>query len=331
MKTGKKIIILIILSLVSIIFSASIGSVFISPLEIIKIFLYKIFNIDFGINKINADIVFNIRLSHAVLAFFLGSSLSMTGTVIQSILRNPLASAYNLGVSSAVGLGSALLTVIGAAYFAFVYISVGILFAFFTIVLILMISKAMDKYMTSNSIILAGIVISIFVSSIMSFLTYIFPKHASTIIFLQLGSLSLKSWNYIFIIIIISIIFLIINIYYSSVLDIITFGDDSAYSMGINVKKMRILFIIISSIITSILVSFAGIIGFIDLIAPHIARKLFSAKHIVVIPSSALIGGILLIFADILSRIIISGSNIPIGIITSIVGAPFFFYIFIRK
>ena len=329
MKINKKIIILLISAFVSIVFSISIGSVFISPIEIIKMIFYKIFNIN--INKINADIVFNIRLSHAILAFFLGASLSMTGTVIQSVLRNPLASAYNLGVSSSIGLAAAILTVMGISYYSFIYIPIGIAFAIVTIVIILSISKAMDKYMNNNSIILAGIVISIFVSSVMGFLIYIFPKYANRIIFWQLGSLSLKSWNYIFIVILTSIIFLIINIYYNNVLDIITFGDDTAYSIGIDAKKMRIFFIIVSSIVTSILVSLVGIIGFIDLIAPHIARKLFSAKHIIIIPMSALIGGILLTLADILSRIIIPGSNIPIGIIISIIGAPFFFYIFIKK
>lgn len=147
----------------------------------------------------------------------------------------------------------------------------------------------------------------------------------------QLGSLSLKNWNLILIIIFVTIIFLIISMHYSNVLDIMTFSDNTAYSIGINIKYMKIFFIIISSLITSVIVSFVGIIGFIDLASPHIARKLFSAKHIMVIPMSALIGGILLVISDILSRVLIQGSNIPIGIITAVIGAPFFFYIFIKK
>ena len=333
MKNIKKIIILLILALIFIIISISVGSVFISPKEIAEIFIYKIFSIESikNISKINTDIVFNIRLSHTILAFFIGASLSITGTIIQSILRNPLASTYNLGVSSGAGLGVSILIVMGIAYSQILYVFFGIAFAFLTIIIILIISKTIDKYMNNNSIILAGIVISLFVNSIMSFLTYLFPKYSNKIILWQLGSLSLKNWNSIFIIIFITIVFLIISMYYSNVLDIMTFGDNTAYSIGIDIKKMKIFFIIISSIVTSILVSFVGIIGFVDLVSPHIARKLFSAKHIMVIPISALIGGILLVISDIISRIIIQGSNVPIGIITAIIGTPFFFYIFIKK
>ena len=333
MKNLRKIIILLILAFVSMIISISVGSVYISPKEIAAAFLYKIFNIELikDLNKINIDIIFNIRFSHTILAFFTGASLSITGTIIQSILRNPLASTYNLGVSSGAGLGVSILIVLGINYSQILYIFSAIAFAFITIIIILAISKTIDKYMNNNSIILAGIIISLFVNSIMSFLTYLFPKYSNRIIMWQLGSLSLKNWNLIFIIIFITIIFLIISMHYSNVLDIMTFGDNTAYSIGINTKYMKIFFIIISSFVTSIIVSFVGIIGFIDLAAPHIARKLFSAKHILVIPMSALIGGILLVISDIISRIMIQGSNIPIGIITAVIGAPFFFYVFIKK
>ena len=329
----KKIIILFILAFIFFILSICVGSIFISPKEILAIFIYKIFNIEIieNINKINVDIIFNIRMTHFILSFFVGASFAITGTIIQSVLRNPLASTYNLGVSSGAGLGISILIIFGINYSQFLYIISSIIFAFLTILIILFLSITMDKYMNNNSIILSGIVISLFVNSIMNFLTYMFPKYANRIIFCQLGNLSLNNFYYIFIIISITIIFLISMMYYSNILDIMTFGDDSAYSMGVDTKKMRMIFIIISSILTSILVSFIGIIGFVDLISPHIARKLFSFKHIVVIPVSALIGGILLVIADILSRIIINGSNIPIGIITAIIGTPFFFYIFIKN
>ena len=333
MKNARKIIILLILAFISITISISVGSVFISPKEITAAFLYKIFNTEIikNLNKINTDIIFNIRLSHTILAFFTGASLSVTGTIIQSVLRNPLASAYNLGVSSGAGLGVSILIVLGINYSQVLYMLSGIAFAFITIIIILIISNTIDKYMNNNSIILAGIIISLFVNSIMSFLTYLFPKYSNKIILWQLGSLSLKNWNFIFIIILTTIIFLIISMHYSNVLDIMTFGDNTAYSIGIDIKYMKIFFIMISSLTASILVSFIGIIGFIDLAAPHIARKLFSAKHILVIPMSALIGGILLVISDIISRIMIQGSNISIGIITAVRGPPFFFYVFIKK
>ena len=248
---------------------------------------------------------------------------------MQSILRNPLASAYNLGISSGAGLGAALLIITGIYFNQYVFVAVSTIFAFITIIFILFISNRIDKYMNNNSIILAGIVISLFLYSLMSFFIYIFPKHSNQIILWQLGNLYLKNFADIFIIIFITLIFLLVLIKYSTVLDIMTFGDDTSLSLGVDAKKMRIFFIIISSFITAVLVSFVGIIGFVDLVSPHIARKIFKANHIIVLPMSALFGGILLNVADIFSRIIISGANIPIGIVTALIGAPFFLYIFI--
>ena len=172
----KKIIIILIFVFASIILSICIGSIFISPKEIISIFFYKIFYPNLIENKINADIIFNIRLPRSILAFFVGASLSLTGVVVQSILRNPLASAYNLGISSGAGLGAALLIITGIYFNQYVFVAVSTIFAFITIIFILFISNRIDKYMNNNSIILAGIVISLFLYSLMSFFIYIFPK-----------------------------------------------------------------------------------------------------------------------------------------------------------
>ena len=327
----KKIVAIIILVFISIIFSICIGNVFISPKEIITIFIYKIFSPNLIVNKINADIIFNIRLPRSILAFFVGASLSLTGVVMQSTLRNPLASVYNLGISSVAGLGASLLIITGINFNQYFYLAISTLFAFITVIFILFIAGRIDKYMNNNSIILAGIVISLFLYSLMSFFIYIFPKYSNRIILWQLGNLYLKNLIDIFIIILITIIFLLVLIRYSTVLDIMTFGDETSLSLGVNAKKMRIFFIIVSSFITAVLVSFVGIIGFVDLVSPHIVRKIFGAKHIIVVPMSALFGGILLNVADIFSRIIVQGANIPIGIVTALIGAPFFLYIFINN
>ena len=327
----KKILIIIILVFISIILSICIGNVFISPKEIISIFIYKIFSPNLIYNKINADIIFNIRLPRSILAFFVGASLSLTGIVMQSILRNPLASVYNLGISSGAGLGASLLIITGINFNQYFISAVSTLFAFITIIFILFIAGRIDKYMNNNSIILAGIVISLFLYSLMSFFIYIFPKYSNRIILWQLGNLYLKNFLDILIIILITVIFLIVLMKYSTVLDIMTFGDTTSLSLGVNAKKMRIFFIIVSSFITAILVSFVGIIGFVDLVSPHIVRKIFGAKHIVAIPMSALFGGMLLNIADIFSRIMVQGANIPIGIVTALIGAPFFLYIFLNN
>lgn len=165
----------------------------------------------------------------------------------------------------------------------------------------------------------------------MSFLSYMFPKYSNQIILWQLGSLFVRNKLDILIIIFASLIFLLVLIKYSSVLDIMTFSDETSLSLGVNVKNMRIFFILISSFITAMLVAFTGIIGFVDLVSPHIARKVFGAKHIIVVPMSALMGGLLLNISDIFSRVIVEGSNVPIGIVTAVIGAPFFLYVFISS
>ena len=185
--------------------------------------------------------------------------------------------------------------------------------------------------MSNNSIILAGIVKSLFLSSVMSFLSYMFPKYSNQIILWQLVSLFVRNKLDIFIIILMTLISLLLLMKYSSVLDIMTFGDETSLSLGINVKNMRIFFILISSFITAVLVAFTGIIGFIDLVSPHVTRKIFGAKHIVVLPMSALMGALILNVSDIFSRIIVQGANIPIGIVTAVIGAPFFLYVFISS
>lgn len=327
----KKIIIIFILLILSVIASICVGSVFISPKEVVSIILYKLFNFGFvdNINKIN--IVFNIRLPHIILSLFIGASLSMTGIVMQSILKNSLASVYNLGISSGAGFGVSLIIISGIYFNYYFFIISSILFGFITILFILFISKKIDKDISSNSIILAGVVISLFFSSIMSFFAYTFPKYSNQIIFWQLGNLFIRNYFDIFIIILLTIIFLVVLVKNANILDIMTFGDKESLLLGVNAKKYRILFILLSSLVTGVLVAFVGVIGFIDLISPHIARRLFGAKHIIVIPMSALIGALILNIADIFSRVIVSGSNIPIGIVTAIIGAPFFLYVFIKN
>ncbi len=150
----KKIIIILLLVIVSAVLSICIGSVFIHPKEVFAILLYKFFNIEIiNIDKINADII-GIRFKHSILSLFVGASLSITGVVIQSILRNPLASAYNLGISSGAGLGAALLIIIQISFNQYLFIGVSMLFAFITILFILFISNKIDKYMSNNSIII---------------------------------------------------------------------------------------------------------------------------------------------------------------------------------
>ena len=327
----KKIIVIFILLILSIIMSICIGSVFISPKEVVSIILYKLFNFGFVENMNKINIVFNIRLPHIILSLFVGASLSMTGILMQSILKNSLASVYNLGISSGAGFGVSLIIISGIYFNYYFFIISSVLFGFITILFILFISKRIDKNMNSNSIILAGVVISLFFSSIMSFFAYTFPKYSNQIIFWQLGNLFVSNYFDIFIIILLTIIFLIVLTKNANILDIMTFGDKESLLLGINAKKYRILFILLSSLVTGVLVAFVGVIGFIDLISPHIARRLFGAKYIIVIPMSALIGALILNIADIFSRVIVSGSNIPIGIVTAIIGAPFFLYVFIKN
>lgn len=332
---GASVILLVILFL-SIGFAVTIGSVDISIKEVYQVILYKLLNIgdsSIGTGAV-ADVVWLIRMPRIVLAIAVGVGLSVVGIVMQAIVKNPLADPYILGVSSGASLGATLAVVlgIGSSFGSNSLGIMGFIGAFGVSILVLIISNIGER---SNSIklLLAGMALSSVCSSFSSFLVYISDdsQKLKTITFWLMGSLAGAKWNEIVIIMPIIILGVIFFMTQYRTLNLMLLGDEVSITLGTDLHKFRIIYLVITSLMIGILVYVSGMIGFVGLIIPHIVRMIFGTDHKKIIPISALLGAIILIWADVLSRALIKGTEIPIGIVISIIGSPLFVWLMIKK
>ena len=332
---GASVILLVILFL-SIGFAVTIGSVDISIKEVYLVILYKLLNIgdsSIGTGAV-ADVVWLIRMPRIVLAIAVGVGLSVVGIVMQAIVKNPLADPYILGVSSGASLGATLAVVlgIGSSFGGNSLGIMGFIGAFGVSILVLIISNIGGR---SNSIklLLAGMALSSVCSSFSSFLVYISDdsQKLKTITFWLMGSLAGAKWNEIVIIMPIIILGVIFFMTQYRTLNLMLLGDEVSITLGTDLHKFRIIYLVITSLMIGLLVYVSGMIGFVGLIIPHIVRMIFGTDHKKIIPISALLGAIILIWADVLSRALIKGTEIPIGIVISIIGSPLFVWLMIKK
>ncbi len=332
---GASVVLLVILFL-SIGFAVTIGSVDISIKEVYQVILYKLLNIgdsSIGTGAV-ADVVWLIRMPRIVLAIAVGVGLSVVGIVMQAIVKNPLADPYILGVSSGASLGATLAVVlgIGSSFGSNSLGIMGFIGAFGVSILVLIISNIGGR---SNSIklLLAGMALSSVCSSFSSFLVYISDdsQKLKTITFWLMGSLAGAKWNEIVIIMPIIILGVIFFMTQYRTLNLMLLGDEVSITLGTDLHKFRIIYLVITSLMIGLLVYVSGMIGFVGLIIPHIVRMIFGTDHKKIIPISALLGAIILIWADVLSRALIKGTEIPIGIVISIIGSPLFVWLMIKK
>jgi iron complex transport system permease protein len=310
--------ILLIMGMVSL----CVGSSSLSLQEIIAAFFER--------STLSSVIIWKLRLPRMVMAFLVGWALALGGTITQAILRNPLASPFTLGVASGAGFGAVMGIVFSNGLAREVVAGTSFGFAMFTSLLIYGVARL--KSATSETLILAGVAIMFLFSSLTSFVQYTATlEEVHEMVFWFFGSLSKAGWPEITIacLMIFPPFPLIISRAWD--LNLLMTGDESASSLGVNVSTLRIGGIFLTALMTAGVICFTGVIGFIGLVAPHIARMLIGSDHRFLIPASALLGAILVVGADILSRIIWPPQVIPIGIMTSFLGVPFFFYLLMKK
>ncbi len=335
-KLQLKIGITLLICVMVLIVAVGFGTVRIEPANIFAIFGHKLFALELPseISDNIASIFWTMRLPRAIAAFLVGAALAVTGTVMQSVLRNPLASSYTLGVSSGASLGVALMVVFGISLpfiGNFSLPMIGFVFGLGTVLLAMAMAMQLDKNLENQTIILIGMVLSLFVSSMLTILIVLSKEHMEQIIFWQMGSFSAIKWSHVQVLLMIIIPGILFLMYFAQEMDIMTFGEEQAISVGIDMRRMKIILITASALLTGTAVAFVGIIGFIDLIAPHVVRKIYGASHRIVVPMSALFGGAFMTLADMVSRTIISPSELPIGAVTTLIGAPFFAYVYFSK
>jgi len=332
----NNIVLGIIISLLIIVTAAALGSTNISLVETFNILLHKIFRIPLAenITPQNVLIVWQLRLPRVLLAFLVGGSLAMSGAVCQSILRNPLASPYILGVSSGASLGAGIIIISGITFpilGSFSLPLTGFVFGLLTVFFVATFSSRIDKSMSSNTIILCGMVLSLFLNAILTTLSAVFSDDLRRIALWQMGSFAMRGWSYVGLLIPFFCLGTIGIFLYTKEMDILSFGDDQAKSAGVETGALRKKLLALCAVLTGASVALSGVIGFVDLIAPHAARRIIGSRHIHLIPLSFILGGSLMVCTDLVARTVISPSELPVGAITALIGAPFFAWVYFRK
>ncbi|HWR61008.1 MAG TPA: iron ABC transporter permease [Clostridia bacterium] len=320
------LIVLIILLIASLLFSASIGAVKISAAEIMDILINRT-------DTVNASILMDIRLPRVLLAAVLGAGLAAVGGVMQSIFKNPLVDSYTLGMSSGAALG-AVISIITGINVSIMGIDTTGVFAFAGAVLTLFFvySLAYTKSrMSINSLLLAGVAASYFLSSVISFVMMLNHDKIEHIVFWTMGSLSMATWDELRVSVLFILPSLAVLIYYTRELNILVMGEDAAHHLGINTAALKNILLITCSLIVGSVVSTGGTIAFLGLVAPHITRLVTGSDNRLVIPYSALLGAVLLVLSDTVGRVLIQPVEIPVGIMTSIMGGPFFIFLLRRQ
>ncbi len=336
MKNKVKICLLLASALVALALGVGVGSSNIPLGEVLGVLGHKVLGIPLpeGTRDITVSILWTIRFPRAVMAFLIGASLSVSGTVMQSVLRNPLASSYTLGVSSGASLMAALVIVAG---FQLPLLGVytlplfGFLGGLGTVFLAMMLSLKFDKTLENHTIILVGMVLSLFVNALLTLITALSSERLSQLIFWQMGSFSGETWQNAGLVVAVLLACLVILQSYTQEMDIMTFGSEQALSAGVELRQVKIVLIALSALMTGVAVAFTGVIGFVDLIAPHIVRRLMGSNHRWVVPGAALFGGIFLVLADLVSRTLMAPQELPVGAVTALIGAPFFAYMYFRR
>nr|WP_147386929.1 iron ABC transporter permease [Fusobacterium varium] len=325
-------ILIIFLLVIVIIFSLFYGAVRVPIPEVIKILLNKTGITNFDIMKKSfISIVYYVRFPRIMTAVIVGGALAVCGCTMQSLLKNPIADSGIIGISSGASLGAVISIALGLSS---KYIFAMPLFSIFFSLLISAIVYRLSTLRGKSDnllLILSGIAISSFVGAISSIiLTNLMESQIKEYIFWSIGSLSGRRWEH-FLFGIGPVIFLsFILFYHGKELNILLLGDEEAKSLGINIRTMRKKILVIVAVLTAVSVCISGNIGFVGLVVPHILRKIIGADNRKLLKGSFLAGVFFLTLSDLISRVILAPSEISVGIITSLIGAPYFIYLIIK-
>jgi len=307
------------------------GSADISSQDAYHSILARFFPERFQSTAFTDMIVWDLRLHRIIMSIVAGMGLAVAGAVMQGVLKNPLASPFTLGVSSAASFGAALAIIMGAGIIGGQWMVIGNAFIFTLLASFAVYGLARYKGVTPETMILAGIAIMYLFNALTSFLQYAArSEQVHEVVFWMMGSLGRSSWEKAGMVLAVLIICLPYLITRSWDLNALGAGDETAASLGVNVERTRVVHTMLASLITASIICFTGTIGFIDLVSPHIARMAIGGDHRFLLPGSALVGALLLLGSDTLSRVLLAPMVLPVGIMTSFLGVPFFVYLFLR-
>lgn len=303
--------------------SLSLGQTFVSPSDWLPILLGS------DSESPQAIIIRELRLPRILSACLVGGTLACAGAAFQGLFRNVLAEPYIIGASSGAALGVAVSIVLGlqASYVGLGATAAMAMLGSVAVVGLVLAVGAAIRSSTTVTLLLAGIAISSLVNSLVSALMILNDPRAVAVLAWVMGSLAGSHWDSLTIAAIVGVPSMAVICALSRALDAFSLGDATAHSLGLNVSRFRTILVIAASLATAAAVSVAGIVGFIGLVAPHIARQLVGSRHWVMLPMSICVGAILMMLADSLSRIVIAPAELPVGIVTALIGSPFFLWL----
>ena len=321
------------LLLAAVLAGVAIGETAIEPQVVLQVLANKLWHAGYVLDPIDEGVVWNYRLTRALVAAACGAGLATCGVILQSLLRNPLADPYLLGISAGASTGAVLVALMGVGG-GLVSLSAGAFVgAMAAFALVILLARASGSSSGTGQIILAGIAGSQLFNALTANLI---TKSASSeqargILFWLLGNLSGVRWPSVWLAVPVALLGLAVCLWHRRALDAFTFGSDSAASLGIPVRRVQIVLVGCAALVTAVMVSIVGSIGFVGLVIPHAVRLLLGTGHSRLLPASALGGALFLIAADVLSRTLIKGQVIPVGVVTALVGAPVFALILIGR
>lgn len=331
------VLILCVVLVLSLLTAVTFGSVRIPIRDVYGIICYKLFHIGngelYGSGRIH-DVVWFIRLPRLLLAMSVGVGLAICGIIMQAVVKNPLAEPYTLGISSGASLGATVAILLGVGtMFGSNYVGVMAFLGAFGISLAVVAIANLGGRATSVKLLLAGMALSSICSSFSSFIVYFANDRdgIKNVTYWLMGSFAGADWEVLAVLmpIVIAAFFFFWSQYRS--LNLMLLGDEVSITLGTDLHKLRQIYLLVSAAVVGFVVYSSGTIGFVGLIIPHLVRMLFGTDHKKIIPVCALVGGIFLIWADVLCRVIISGMELPVGILTSMIGAPCFIYLMVRR
>lgn len=279
------------------------------------------------------NIIVNVRLPRVAAAALTGASLSLCGAAMQGLLRNPLADGSTLGVSSGASLGAVTALTLGIALPGFPLGGVmltAMLFAFLSLLAILSLAYALDRSLSTSSIILIGVVFSMFASSIMSLMIAFAGERARTVAFWTMGSLS--GVGYVHVALLLAALLICGGVLLASARELNAFaiGEENARHIGVSVRRVKMTVLVAVSVLIGVCVSIGGTIGFVGLVTPHLARMVVGPNHRRLLPASLVSGAVFLMLSDMAARTLLRPIELPIGVVTSMIGAVVFVIIFCR-
>lgn len=332
---GRKLLFMaIMIALLGLIgaFIVTIGPLDISVFDVYKVLLSSLFPGYFATEGLPSQVVWNIRLPRIIAGLMAGFGLGICGCVMQAVLKNPLASPFTLGISAGANFGVAVAAVVGVGVIGGPYLLVGNAFLFAMLCALFIIALASFKGATSETLILAGIAINYLFGSLSDLFKYFATdEQLRVMVSWGMGDLSAFSWNNFLLLLGVFVICTPLLYLKANDLNIMAIGDENAKSLGIEANRVRMFSMLVASLLIATIVCFTGTIAFIGLVAPHMARMVIGSDHKYLFPASGLVGALVLISADAIGMNILRPTMIPTGIMTSLLGVPFFMYLILKR